>query len=58
MKKAATSNHSSIPPPKKNIDIPIVPPKTNKKTAPADGGIKKKRRFRPGTVALREIRKY
>ena len=25
---------------------------------PAPGNIKKKRRFRPGTVALREIRKY
>ena len=34
--------------------------KMNKKTAPADGGIKerKKMRFRPGTVALREIKKY
>ena len=34
--------------------------KLNKKTAPADGGIKerKKMRFRPGTVALREIKKY
>ena len=32
----------------------------NKKTAPADGGVKerKKMRFRPGTVALREIKKY
>ena len=36
-----------------------------KKTAPAKGGIKKsvnpdrkKNRFRPGTVALREIRRY
>ena len=28
-----------------------------KKSAPADGGIKK-RRFRPGTVALREIKRY
>ena len=34
--------------------------KTNKKTAPAVGGIKeaKKHRFRPGTVALREIKRY
>ena len=34
--------------------------KTNKKTAPADGGIKeaKKRRFKPGTLAFREIKKY
>ena len=36
----------------------------SKKTAPAKGGIKKgegetrKIRFRPGTVALREIRRY
>ena len=29
-----------------------------KKTAPAEGGMKKKFRFRPGTVALREIKKY
>jgi histone H3 len=26
--------------------------------APATGGVKKPRRYRPGTVALREIRKY
>ena len=35
--------------------------KLNKKTAPADGGVKearKKNRFRPGTVALREIKRY
>nr|XP_043607780.1 histone H3.3-like [Erigeron canadensis] len=29
-----------------------------KKTIPATGGVKKPRRYRPGTVALREIRKY
>lgn len=29
-----------------------------KKTAPADGGMKKLRRWRPGTVALREIKRY
>ncbi|KAM3347229.1 hypothetical protein ACQJBY_021288 [Aegilops geniculata] len=29
-----------------------------RKTAPAIGGVKKPRRYRPGTVALREIRKY
>merc|ERR1711862_625419 len=28
------------------------------KTAPARGGVKKPHRFRPGTVALREIRRY
>ena len=30
-----------------------------KKTAPAEGGVKEKKfRWRPGTVALREIKKY
>jgi histone H3 len=29
-----------------------------KKTAPAEGGVKAKRRFRPGTVAIREIKRY
>ena len=32
--------------------------KAARKNAPATGGIKKPHRFRPGTVALREIRKY
>jgi len=32
--------------------------KTARKTAPTVGGVKKAHRFRPGTVALREIRKY
>ena len=31
--------------------------KAARKTAPS-GGLKKTHRFRPGTVALREIRKY
>ena len=29
-----------------------------RKSAPASGGVKKPHRYRPGTVALREIRKY
>ena len=29
-----------------------------RKTAPGMGGLKKPRRFRPGTVAIREIRRY
>jgi histone H3 len=29
-----------------------------RKSAPATGGVKKPHRYRPGTVALREIRKY
>ena len=32
--------------------------KAASKSSPATGGVKKLHRFRPGTVALREIRKY
>ena len=32
--------------------------KAARKTAPKAGGVKKPRRYRPGTVALREIRRY
>ena len=32
--------------------------KASRKAAPATGGVKKHHRFRPGTVALREIRRY
>ncbi len=32
--------------------------KAARKSAPSTGGVKKPHRFRPGTVALREIRKY
>jgi len=32
--------------------------KAARKSAPATGGVKKTHRYRPGTVALREIRKY
>lgn len=32
--------------------------KAKKKTAPAEGGVKPTRRFKPGTVALREIKRY
>merc|ERR1712194_104301 len=42
-------------PSKKPTDIPT---KTARKAAPPSGGIKKPHRFRPGTVAIREIRKY
>ena len=36
----------------------VVGTKAARKTAPAVGGVKKPHRYRPGTVALREIRKY
>ena len=32
--------------------------KASRKSAPSKGGMKTARRFRPGTVALREIRRY
>lgn len=32
--------------------------RASKKSAPATGGVKKSHRYKPGTVALREIRKY
>lgn len=32
--------------------------KAAKKTAPAEGGMKNRKRWRPGTVALREIKRY
>ena len=32
--------------------------KATRKSAPTSGGVKKPHRYRPGTVALREIRKY
>ena len=32
--------------------------KQAKKTATSSGGVKKPHRFRPGTVALREIRRF
>ena len=36
----------------------VVSSKAARKSAAAIGGVKKPHRFRPGTVALREIRKY
>ncbi|XP_009321217.1 PREDICTED: histone H3-like [Pygoscelis adeliae] len=34
------------------------PTRAPRKSAPATGGVKKPHRYRPGTVALREIRRY
>ena len=36
----------------------ILATKSARKSAPVGGGMKKPHRYRPGTVALREIRKY
>ena len=35
-----------------------LPGKASRKTAPAMGGLKKPHRYRPGTVAIREIKRY
>ena len=43
----------------KKMPISNLKDKAIKKTAPAEGGVKqKKTRFKPGTVALREVKKY
>ena len=36
----------------------LLATKAARKSAPATGGVKKPHRYRPGTVALREIRRY
>lgn len=36
----------------------VLATKAARKSAPATGGVKKPHRYRPGTVALREIRKF
>ena len=36
----------------------VIGTKAARKTAPSAAGVKKPHRYRPGTVALREIRKY
>jgi histone H3 len=48
------------PPPLTNHPSPHPTPRHQaaRKSAPATGGVKKPHRYRPGTVALREIRKY
>lgn len=36
----------------------LLATKASRKSAPATGGVKRPHRYRPGTVALREIRRY
>jgi histone H3 len=52
-KTTARKSSAGVKKPRKQFDS-----KTAKKSAPTAGGIKKPHRFRPGTVATREIRKY
>lgn len=51
--KQTARKHTGAKAPRKHIGS-----KTARKTAPVSGGVKKAHRFRPGTVALREIRKF
>ncbi|XP_031789169.1 histone H3.3-like, partial [Nasonia vitripennis] len=46
-------NHRKKTAPRKQLAT-----KAARKSAPATGGVKKPHRYRPGTVALREIRRY
>ena len=52
-RKNAIPNNNTGKAPRKTIITKAI-----RKTAPSQQGIKKPHRFRPGTVALREIRKY
>ena len=44
--------------PRKQLSTKAVRSNPRAKTAPTTGGVKRPHRYRPGTVALREIRKY
>merc|ERR1712066_759759 len=52
-KTTARKSHVGVKRPRKELVS-----KTSRKSAPVMGGVKKPHRFRPGTVAIREIRKY
>lgn len=52
-KTTARKSTNGVKKPRKQLTT-----KTARKTAPTKGGVKKPHKFRPGTVALREIRKY
>ena len=53
IKQTARKNASTLSKAHKTTDG-----KAPRKTAPAMGGLKKPHRFRPGTVAIREIKRY
>jgi len=52
-KTTAKKSSAAIKKPRKTLPI-----KTARKSVKSTGGLKKAHRFKPGTVALREIRKY
>ena len=57
-KPKITLNKKAVVPMKKAAKKGAPKKRAAQKTVPSGGGIKKPHRFRPGTVALREIRRY
>jgi len=58
IKQTARKQANASKAPRKTVGNKIAVNKAARKSAPAIGGVKKPHRYRPGTVALREIRKY
>ena len=58
IKQTARKQANASKAPRKTVGHKISVNKAARKSAPAIGGVKKPHRYRPGTVALREIRKY
>lgn len=54
-KTTARKSHVGVKRPRKQV---AAKSKARKRDKPAMGGVKRPHRFRPGTVAIREIRKY
>ena len=63
-KEKGVSKEVSLPwlyknrPPANPPVVKLLATKAARKSAPSTGGVKKPHRYRPGTVALREIRRY
>uniref|UniRef100_A0A1I7ZJE6 Histone domain-containing protein n=1 Tax=Steinernema glaseri TaxID=37863 RepID=A0A1I7ZJE6_9BILA len=63
MARTKQTAHKAVPGGKVAMKVPVsgrknLATKAARKTTPAVGVVKKPHRYRPGTVALREIRKY
>jgi hypothetical protein len=58
MRRALRASPRASPLPLTRAPRKQLATKAARKNAPAAGGVKKPHRYRPGTVALREIRRY
>ena len=58
IKQTARKQANASKAPRNTVGNKVSVNKAARKSAPAIGGVKKPHRYRPGTVALREIRKY